>query len=272
MFKIGEFAKLNKISIKTLRYYDELELLKPMKVDFQTGYRYYSAKQLPRLNRILALKDLGFSLNQIADIIDSQASRDIILSMLDEKKKEINNIIKSEQRRLVRIDSLINRIKEEDSFMLKYDVVLKQLEARKLAAIRDIIPDYSKQGYLWEELMRHLGMHKVKLVGPCMAIYYDQGYKESDVDIEVASCIANDVPETDRIKIKQIPAVENAACTVHKGCYEDICMAYNVLINWIEENGYKIVGQNRELYLEGEWSTQNPDEYITEIQIPVEKI
>ncbi|WP_027625965.1 MerR family transcriptional regulator [Clostridium lundense] len=148
MFRIEEFANLNKISIKTLRYYDELGLLKPMEVDWQTGYRYYSAKQLPRLNGILALKDLGFSLNQIGNVIDNEESRDIVLSMLDEKKKEINDTINS----------------------------------------------------------------------------------------------------------------------------ENISMTYNALIKWIEENGYKIAGSNRELYLEGEWSTPNIQEYITEIQIPVEKI
>lgn len=272
MFRIGEFANLNKISIKTLRYYDELGLLKPMEVDWQTGYRYYSAKQLPRLNRILALKDLGFSLNQISNVIDNEESRDIVLSMLDEKKKEINDTINSEKIRLSRVETLINKIKEDDRFMLKYDVVLKQLESRRVAAVRGIIPDYSKQHDLWIELNGHLQKHNAKVIAPCRAIYYDQGHKESDVDIEVMSCIASDVPETDRVKVKDLPLVENAACVVHKGSYENICMAYNALIKWIEENGYRISAPNRELYLEGEWSTQNIEEYITEIQIPVKKI
>lgn len=272
MFKIGDFAKLNKISIKTLRYYDELGLLNPIEVDQQTGYRYYSAKQLPRLNRIIALKDLGFSLNQIANVIDSEISTDIVLSMLDQKKNEIYDTIKCEEMRLLRVETLINRIKEDDTFMLKYDVILKQLETRKVAALRDIIPDYSKQCNLWGELTAHLETHNAKIIAPCRAIYYDPGYKESDVDIEVMSCIASNIPETDRIKVKELPYVEDAACVVHKGSYENISMAYNALLKWIEESGYKIAGPNRELYLEGEWSTKNPDEYITEVQIPVAKI
>ncbi|MDW8800314.1 MerR family transcriptional regulator [Clostridium sp. A1-XYC3] len=272
MFKIGDFAKLNKISIKTLRYYDELDLLKPIEVDLQTGYRYYSAKQLPRLNRILALKDLGFSLSQIASVIDNEISTDIVLSMLDQKRNEIHDTIKYEKMRLLKVETLINRIKEDDRFMLKYDVVLKQLETIKVAAVRDIIPGYSKQCNLWGELTAHLEANNAKIIAPCRAIYYDPGYKESDVDIEVMSCIASNVPETDRIKVKELPYVESSACVIHKGSYENINMAYNALLKWIEENGYKIVGPNRELYLDGEWSTNNPEEYITEIQVPVEKI
>ena len=272
MFKIGDFARLNKISIKTLRYYDEVGLLKPKKIDSQTGYRYYSATQLQRLNRVVALKDLGFSLNQIREMVDSELSTEILVLMLDQKKNEIIESINVEKMRLFKVETLINRIKEDDELMLKYDVILKQLEGKKVAALRDIILDYSKQHNLWGELMGHLGKYNAKIVPPCMAVYYDPGYKESDVDIEVMSCIASDVPESDRVKIKDLPKVENAACVIHKGGYESISVAYNALVKWIEENGYKASGLNRELYLEGEWSTTNPEEYITEIQIPVEKI
>lgn len=272
MFRIGEFAKLNKISIKTLRYYDELKLLVPIKVDSKTGYRYYSAKQITRLNRIMALKDLGLSLNQINNVIDSEMSKEIMISILEEKRKEINNTIKYEKRKLIRLESLIVRVKEEETFMLKYDVVLKQVESRKVAFLRDVIEDYSKQHDLWKELMEYLEKNKVNIVGACMSMYYDEGYKESHVDVEVMSGIDKVIKETDRIKVREVSKIETAACTVHKGHYEDISMAYNVLLKWIEENQYKVVGPNREMYLEGPWSTESPEEYITEIQIPVAKI
>ncbi len=271
MFKIGDFAKLNKLSVKTLRYYDELGLLKPIKVVDQSGYRYYSARQIPRLNRILALKDLGFSLNKIAEIIDSDLGTDVVLKLLDEKKAEVLHSIQCEQDRLIKLERIIGRIKEDDSFMLNYDVILKQTDSQKMAALRDIIEDYSKQHYLWQELITHLNRQNAKIAGPCIATYYDNGYKESDVDIEVMQCIARDIRETDRIKIKELPAVDTAACVIHKGKYEAVGLAYNVIAKWIEENGYRVAGPNRELYFEGEWSTDNPDEYITEIQIPVEK-
>lgn len=220
----------------------------------------------------------GFIINIVkricahSNVIDSEMSTDIVLSMLNQKRNEIFDTIKCEKMRLLKIETLINKIKEDDSFMLKYDVILKQLETRKVAALRDIIPDYSKQHSLWRELTAYLEANNAKITAPCRAIYYDSGYKESDVDIEVMSCIANDVPETDRIKIKELPCIENAACVIHKGSYENISMAYNALLKWIEENCYKVVGPNRELYLDGEWSTNNPEEYITEVQVPVEKI
>ena len=156
--------------------------------------------------------------------------------------------------------------------MLNYDVISKELETIKVASLRGIIPDYSNQCGLWQELRSHIEKHNAKITAPCRSVYYDPSYKESDVDIEVMYCIAGNVPETDRIKVKELPSVKNAACVIHKGSYENLSMAYNALIKWIEENGYKVIGPNRELYLEGEWSTSNPEEYITEIQIPVEKI
>ncbi|MBC2578817.1 MerR family transcriptional regulator [Clostridium sp. DJ247] len=272
MFKIGDFSRLNKISVKALRYYDELDILKPMKVDEQTGYRYYSASQLPRLNRILALKDLGFSLNQISIMLDNNFTTDTVISMLNIKRNEIEENIKSEEIKLSRLQTLISKIKEEENvFMLNYDVIIKEVDSLKVASIRDIIPDYSKQHHLWQELMSHLGRHNIKVIQPCVAIYYDPGYKESDVDIEVCEHIIGNAPETDRIKVKELEAVKEMACVIHKGSYENLTNAYTVLQKWIEDNNYKIAGANRELYLEGEWSKHSPDEYITEIQIPVTK-
>ena len=211
-------------------------------------------------------------MNEILEIINNDLSTNIVLSMLDKKKEEIVEGIKSEKIRLIRVDALIKSIKQEDDTMLKYDVILKSVERKKVACLRGIIEDYSKQCSLWGELMGYLGTNNAKIVGPSMSVYYDPGYKESDVDIEVMACIGNNIPGTDRIKVKELPAIENVACVVHKGSYEEVSVAYHALLKWIEENEYKVVGPNRELYLEGEHSTNNPEEYITEIQVPVGKI
>lgn len=271
MFKIGEFSKLNKISIKTLRHYDKLNLLNPVHVDTESGYRYYSAKQLPCLNRILSLKDIGFSLSQIAYLIDSDIDNVDLIKMLKIRQSEIEENIKSEQTKFTRVESLIKSIEEDDYNMSNYNVIIKKVEPMKIASIRDIIPDYSQQHHLWMEVGEHLKKHNVKIVGPCFVLYYDPGYKESDVDIEIAEPIAASLPETDRIKVKTIQGIDNAACVIHKGPYANLSSAYTALMKWIEENEYKVAGPNRELYLEGEWCTDNPNEYITEIQIPIEK-
>ncbi|MDT8718761.1 MerR family transcriptional regulator [Clostridium sp. 19966] len=272
MFKIGDFSKLNKIPIKTLRYYDELGLLKPAKIDEQTGYRFYSAMQLPRLNKILALKDLGFSLSKINEIIDNNVTKEVLCSMLNSRKEEIRKNIILEKEKLSRVERIINSISEEaDSIMSKYDIVIKEAEAIKIASIRDIIPSYSEQHGLWKELGEYIEKNNAKITPPCVVIYYDQGFKENNVDIEICEHFTGNLSGNERIKIKTLQAVKQMACTVHQGSYEKLSIAYTALMKWIEDNGYEIVGPNRELYLEGEWSVKNPEEYITEIQIPVSK-
>lgn len=271
MFKIGDFSKLNKISVKALRYYDDLGILKPYKIDTESGYRYYSASQLPRLNRILALKDLGLSLKEIANILDSKLCTDTVLSMLSIKENEIKKNIENEKEKLLKLENLINKINEEDLNMLKYDVVIKKIDPIKVASIRSILPSYESQHSVWKELNDYLFQNNVKVAPPCLVIYYDSGFKESNVDAEIAEHILGTAPDTDRIKFKELDSVNEMACTIHKGSYEDLPSAYAALQKWIEDNNYKLAGPNRELYLEGEWSKDNVDEYITEIQIPVKK-
>lgn len=272
MFKIGDFSKLNKVSIKALRHYDELGLLKPVKVDDSTGYRYYSAAQLPRLNKILALKDLGFSLNKITEIIDYDQTSEFLSSMLAIRKEELMESIKKDKEKLSRIENLINTINEEVNYnMLKYDVIIKEVESLKIASIREIISYYDKQGPLWEELVEYLNQNNVKMLQPCILNYHDSGYKESDVDVEVAIHVASTAPSNGRVIFRDLEGYKEMVCAIHKGSYESIGTTYHVIMKWIEENGYKIIGNNRALFLEGGWSVKNPEEYITEIQIPVTK-
>ncbi len=98
MFKISEFSKLSQISAKTLRYYDRIGLLKPSQIDPDTGYRYYSASQLQRVNHIYTLKDLGFKLEQIIPMLDSEISADQIRSMLLHKQEETKHVWKKSRR------------------------------------------------------------------------------------------------------------------------------------------------------------------------------
>jgi len=271
MFKIGDFARLNKVTVKTLRHYDSLGLLQPEKIDNFTGYRYYSASQMPRLNRILALKDVCFSLEEIALILNKNLNTEQIQTLLEIKHQEIAQRIEAEQERLSRVRNLLKTYKQEAYFM-SYDIVLKEVGAIRVASIRGIIPNYSEQGQLWEELGGHIKKHGAKIVPPCMVIYHDSEYKEESVDAEIIEPIVGELPETDRIKIKVMEGVKEMATVVHKGTFETLYMAYNAISKWIEENSYEIVGSQRELYLKGDWLTDDPNEYITEIQFPVKKI
>lgn len=272
MFKIGDFARLNRVTVKTLRYYDSLGLLHPEKIDSFTGYRYYSAAQMPRVNRILVLKDVGFSLEEIALILNKNLDSEQIETLLELKHAEIAERISAEQDRLSRLENLMKTCKQE-AFNMNYNIVLKDIEPIHVAALRDTIPSYSEQGHLWNELAEHIKKHDAKIVPPCMVIYHETSHKyEEAVDAEVIEPIVGDLSETDRIKVKLLDGVKQMAAVVHKGPFRTINMAYSAISKWIEDNGYEIVGPVRELYLKGDWMTDDPNEYITEIQFPICKI
>jgi effector-binding domain-containing protein len=239
-------------------------------VDDETGYRYYSAGQLPLLNKILFLKEIGFSLNQISYVLENKLSAKELIDMLNLKEMELDEAIKIEQERKKKVNTLIKILNEEDSIM-KYDVVIKQVSPVMGACLRDIVKNYGDQGHLWGELVAHINKNNSRILPGCMVLYYDPGYKESQVDIEIVELVSNPVPDTDRIKYREIEGATMAS-TIHKGSYETLSNAYNAMLKWIEENGYAPCGPNREIYLEGEWSVKSPDDYITEIQIPVRKV
>src|SRR4030043_1902786 len=156
MIKIGDFSKLSLVSVKTLRYYDEMGLLSPIDVDRSSGYRYYSLDQLPRLNRILALKDLGFSLEQIAQALESGITLEPLRGMLRLKQAEQQQRVQDEQERLLRVEARLRQIEMEDS-VSKYDVVIKKLEPQKVASVRKIIGKPPGVGKMFEELFGYLG-------------------------------------------------------------------------------------------------------------------
>lgn len=265
MLKIGDFSKLSQVSIKALRLYDELKLLKPVHIDEFTGYRYYSANQLPRLNRILALKDLGFSLEQIAKLLE-EVSPAQIQEMLRLKQAELQQLVAEEQARLQRVAARLKQIEQEDTIP-DYDVVLKTVAPIKVAAIREIIPNFHAVARLCDELLEYLQRQGVKDSRYFAGIWHDTAYKDTDIDWEVTISVVHEVCSSDRIKVYELPRAE-MACIVHNGSYNTINRAYAALPAWIEANGYKIVGSNREVYIIG-GNQQDNESYVTEIQFPL---
>lgn len=269
MFKIGEFSRFSQVTVKTLRHYDQLGLLKPVKVDRFTGYRYYSASQLPRLNRILALKDLGLSLEQIGDLLEGDLSPDQIRGILRLKQVEIQEQVQEEQARLARVEQRLKQIEQEET-MPTQEVVIKKAPPQAVASVRDTIP-IAQVGQLFGEIFAYLGQRQVNPAGPPVGIYYDEEFREEAVDVEVAVPVAGSVPESDRVKGQQLPAVEKMACIVHEGSYETVGGTYGQLMGWVEANGYRMAGPVREVYLRGPESGDDPSTYVTEIQLPVAK-
>jgi effector-binding domain-containing protein len=269
MFKIGQFSRFSQVTVKTLRYYDKIGLLKPAEIDRFTGYRYYSASQLPRLNRILALKDLGLSLEQIAQLLDGDLSPDQIRGMLRLKQVEIEGRLEEEQARLARVEWRLRQIEQEET-MSTQEAVIKSIPAQTVVSVRDTVPT-SGISQLFGEVFGHLCQHSIAPAGPPFAIYYDEEFREEAIDVEIAAPATGAVPASERVQARELPAVEQMACLIHEGDYEAIGGTYGQLMAWIEANGYCIAGPVREVYLQGPESGRDPSTYVTEIQFPVEK-
>ena len=270
MIKIGDFSKLSLVSVRTLRYYEEMRLLKPVEVDRFTGYRYYSVDQLPRLNRILALKDLGFSLEQIAQLLDEGLPPDQMRGMLRMKQAEIRQQAEDEQARLARVEARLRQIEQEGK-MPTHEVVIKKIEPQLVAAIRRVVPSYEGIGQLLGETFAHVGQQGGRPAGPPLAIYHDPEFRERDADVETAVPLASPLPSSERATVRELPGTERMACVIHQGSYESVSEAYNTLMAWIGSNGYRIAGPCREVYLRGPESGSDASSYVTEVQVPVEK-
>lgn len=268
MLKIGDFSKLSRVSIRMLRHYDDIGLLKPQSIDSFTGYRYYCAEQFVIVNRINVLKEMGFSLSEICDLMKKDFGSDQLRVLLHNKKREIIESIKTEETKLSKVESLIKLIDKEDSGM-NYEVSIKSIPAYKVLSVRDIIPAYNAEGRLWEELQAFAKENNIKGVNPCYAIYHDTGYKESDVDVEVCMCINKDAVESDRIKFRELEEVPEMAVIFHKGPFEEMSLAYHTLGRWMSANSYVCNGPTRIIYHKGPWCEDDPANYLIEIHAPV---
>ncbi len=270
MYKIGVFSKMNRVTVKTLRHYDDIGLLKPCHVDQATGYRYYSSDQLLSLHKILALKQIGFSLSEIIEVMDKNMSMDRMIDYLEGKQAAISKTIEDEQVKLKQIQSYLKNLKQEVVFTM-HNVVLKELPEVIVASMRKIIPDYEAFNTIYPEMGEYMKQQNVKCATPgyCFTLYHDGEYKESDIDVEICESVTDFGEDSDQVKFKRLEAVKMAACVIHKGPYNTIGLAYGAITKWIEGNGYEIIGLPRESYIDGIWNKENPEDWLTEIQIPI---
>lgn len=278
MFKIGEFSRLVKIPVPTLRYYDQVGLLKPIEVDRLTGYRYYSASQLPRLHRILALKGLGFSLEQIAEVLDEGLTADQIRGMFRLRHAQISQQLADVQKQLLEVEARLSQIEREEQFP-DYDVILKEVEPLLIAEVRTLLPERDRVGALFGEVYEAIGVHVPEALGPnpgidgqTMVMWYDSEHKETDFDGAAVFILRCPVPDQGRMRVRELPA-SLMASAMHHGSYETINEAHEAILRWTEDNNYRIVGPDREIYIYNKQPIRRDDDsYVTELQYPVEKI
>lgn len=271
MYRIGEFSVINRLTVKTLRHYDELGLLKPAHVDPYTGYRFYTGDQLPVVRKIIGLKTIGFSLYEIADLLKNDTTRDEWLMRLELKRTEVRASAEAEREKLTRLNTYISHLKKEHR--MRYDVTIKNLPEVTVASWRQVIDGYGDFFTICPhmgDLMR--GQH-LECATPayCFTLYHDGEFKEHDIDVEVCEAIVTPGHDEERMTFKTVPAVPTAACLIHQGPYTTIGESYAALTKWIEDNGYEVTDLMRESYIDGIWNQDDESKWITEIQAPVRK-
>lgn len=270
MLNIGAFARLGQVSPRMLRHYDQLGLLVPERVDPETGYRSYGVRQLGRLHRLLALRDLGFTLEQIRGLLSDELSIEQLQGMLRLRRAELEQTVDDERNRLRRVEAHLRAI-EGSSIVKVQDVVVKEtqplrvVEATGVAAALDpehIGPVFERLAPQLADQLRCAGVHPGMMVG-----YYDEPEDDGSVGVHVAFEIGEQpVTASGGIEALDLPVIQ-VASVVHHGSMENIAHVYESLIRWIEDSGLHLAGYSRELY--HETAADGPS--VTELQVPIAK-
>lgn len=271
MFKIGEFSKLTQVSIRMLRYYDEMGLLKPAEIDRYTNYRLYSVGQIPVLNKITFLRDLGFQISEITAALEHWEDG-FITDQLDRKRLEIERAIKAQQDRLDEIE-LAKRDIRQKKIAIHYSVSMKSIPSYPVLSLRRVVCDYYAEGQLWKEMSAFAGGNGISISEHTFTIYHDADYREADVDIEICAPVTQMGEDACGFTYRITEPVPVMACTMVYGPFKNIAGAYLAFANWLQAHSqYRMSGQSRQIVHRGPWNEEHADQYLTEIQIPLERI
>ncbi len=276
MFLIGEFARIARVSRRQLRHYAELGLFEPNHIDEETGYRYYSATQLPRLNRILALKDLGLSLDQIIRLMNENIEPSEIQGMLTLKKAQIEQTIQDELAKVRNIEERLYQI-ETEGVLSDEDVVLKSVPEQQFLSVRQVVPTVEAGFALIYEIHRLLPMRAGRSVlGKFGVLFHSDDFLMENLDVEMGFLLEQDFdsefPLSDgrKLSVRTLPAVPMMASLVRVGIQNDSVGHYGALGMWIEKHGYRLDGPGWEIFVQP-LEMGKEDEAIVEIQQPLKK-
>jgi DNA-binding transcriptional MerR regulator len=280
MFRIGDFSQLGQISIRTLRLYDEMGLLKPAEVDAFTDYRYYNLEQLPRLNRIVALKDLGFSLKEVAEQLEENLSLDDLRDMLKRKQSEVSLKLQDEQAKLHRLEARLKQIELEDA-PTTYDVTVKKIPAMTVFSKRNFVPNLEDMDKyctrFYRELYEVIETQKLNVIAPEFSLFHMREYVTENVDVEVCVVLDSEslgrleLPSDDTFTVRKLQGYKTAASIVYQGFYRELGFAARALMVWAGTNGYHSLGAAREVHLSGPIvETGKEKAVVIELQVPVE--
>ena len=275
MIRIGDFSRLARVSARLLRYYDELGLLCPVHVDDETGYRYYSASQLPRLNRILALKDLGLSLEQIDRMLKDDVSPGEIRRLLLDRRAAVERQLTEEAARLARIDARL-RAAQSDSGLDEADVVVKSIPARTAVSVRQTLADFTEGRARIAELLELIPLSvDERMLQELFGVVHSPNFEPQEIDAQLGFFVERKIDAAiplpgGRLAVaSELPSVEMMATVVRIGPPEHAHLATGPLCLWLEANGYRLAGPNREVFVD----RPRPDglmQAVVEMQFPIE--
>jgi DNA-binding transcriptional MerR regulator len=278
MFSIGDFAGLGRVSVRMLRHYDAIGLLRPAHVDPHSGYRFYAAAQLRTLNRIVALKDLGFTLQQVQTLIEEKVDSGEMRGMLRLRRAELAAQVNRDTLRLAQVDARLRMI-EIEGHMDTGDVVIKSIAPLRVAELSAVATSYDDPSSITEnlsplyprlmELMEKAG---VAMTGAPIAYYLPAptGPEDETITVHAAFPIGDaEVSGDVGFQVTVLPAIEQAATALHEGSMSEAFRTGQKIATWIDDNGYRTVppGYAREIYLD--CPPDDFDKWVTEMQVSV---
>jgi DNA-binding transcriptional MerR regulator/effector-binding domain-containing protein len=273
VFKVGAFARMSGTSVKTLHHYDEIGLVRPARVDPETGYRYYDVAQLAALDQIRTLKELGFSLEQIALLVSAELSTERLVELLRLKQVEVAERVRAEQERLARVTRHLRQL-DADAGAFAFEV--RAVPELRTAAVRRLVADTDadairetiRDGFVY--LYGTLGRNRVTPAGPSILYWQETGGESEAGDVFMATPVAVELPPalTERgVEALTLPAVETMAVLTHHGPLSEIGGAYLHLFEKLRAENLRIVGGRRDVVLRYAGSTEG--ESVSELQFPV---
>ena len=267
--KIGEFSKMMQVTVKTLRHYEQKGLLVPDEVDEWTGYRYYNITQMQRLNTIRGLQRQGFTLEEIKELLEDGAqtpSIEQLTQKIEETERHLQLLMERRNQLLKWMDSH-KQIKTMEKFSIQ------SLPEIIVASHREVISGYSALGLLCVNKigpeMQRLGC-KCPPPGYCFTIEHNQEFCAENIDIEYCEQVEEMGVDSDIIQFKHLDAVPKALCMIHVGRYEHFHESFIEAFAYMEEQGYKMAGALRTSYIDGAWNQEDPEKWLSIIQIPIE--
>lgn len=261
MFKIGEFSKLVRVSARMLRHYDKSGLFIPAEVDPFTGYRLYSAKQIPLLMKIVSLRDAGFKVEEMEEVLSFFDDPAYLASALADKRRHVQTQLEAEQAKLNHIASMVDKIKKEMRQM-EYVVTLKEIPAIQVLSLREVIANPADEFGQWDKMVAFINANGIDYEMRSHSIYHDGEYKDSEVDVEIAFPVKEKVVDKDGFVFKELERIPLCATISFPLPYTNYNKAMEKVAVWLEEEGYAIAGLIRGVSV---------DEGTVELQIPVHK-